>query len=180
MEKLLLLPSKEKKVQKAAIELETLNANFKSEEEKYKKRKQELQDIIKGYADKNNIEEFGFVWFDKVKKIKPIITKKITWDIKKLKKKLDPKVLNEVINKKYTINNMDELVTYLKSCGVDPKKFKKFIDVEETVNNKKIDELGQFGEIDMEQLSGCYELQANFSYVKISDLEAADAEGGNK
>ena len=165
MEKLLLLPSKEKNVRTAVIELKKLNARFKSDEEQYKKRKSELQDIIKGYADKHNVEEFGFNFGNVFTKVKPIITKKITWDIPKLKKKLSKEIFNEVVDKKYTINNMDDLITYLKSCGVDPKKFKKFVDVEETVN----------------KLSGCYELQANFSYVKISDLEAAeDAEGGNK
>ena len=180
MEKLLLLPSKEKKIQKAVIELEELNSNFKWEEEKYKKRKDELQNLIKGYTDKHNVEEFGFNFGNTFKKIRPVITKKITWDIKKLSEKLDKEVFNEVVKKKYTINNMDDLIRYLKSCGVDAKKFKKFIDVEESVDNKKIDELGQLGEIDIEQLSGCYELQANFSYVKISNLEAADAEGGDK
>lgn len=180
MEKLLLLPSKEKRIQKAVIELEELNMQFKSEEEKYKKRKNELQDLIKGYTDKHNVEEFGFNFGNTFKKIRPVITKKITWDIKKLSDKLDKEIFNEVVKKKYTINNMDDLIKYLKSCGVNAKKFKKFIDVEESVDNKKIDELGQLGEIDIEQLSGCYELQANFSYVKISNLEAADAEGGDK
>lgn len=180
MEKLLLLPSKEKKIQKAVIELEELNMQFKSEEDKYKKRKGELQDIIKGYTDKHNVEEFGFNFGNTFKKIKPIITRKVIWDIPKLSKKLDKELFNEVIKKKYTINNMDDLITYLKSCGVNPKKFKKFIDVEESVDNKKIDELGELGKINMEQLSGCYELQANMSYVKISNLEAADAEGGDK
>lgn len=180
MEKLLLLPSKEKQIRTAVIELEKLNAKFKSEEERYKERRSELQDIIKGYADKHNIEEFGFNFGNTFKKIKPIITRKITWDVEKLKSKINPKVFNEVVKKKYTINDMDDLIPYLKSCGVDPKKFKKFIDTECIVDNKKIDELGQLGEIDMEQLSGCYELQANFSYVKISNLEASDAEGGDK
>lgn len=180
MEKLLLLPSKERKIQKAVIELEELNMQFKSEEEKYKKRKNELQDLIKGYTDKHNVEEFGFNFGNTFKKIRPVITKKITWDIRKLSEKLDKEIFNEVVKKKYTINNMDDLIRYLKSCGVDAKKFKKFIDVEKSVDNTKIDELGQLGEIDIEQLSGCYELQANFSYVKISNLEAADAEGGDK
>lgn len=179
MEKVLLLPLKEK-VKKAVIELEELNSNFKWEEEKYKKRKSELQDIIKGYADKHNVEEFGFNFGNTFKKIKPIINKKITWDIGKLSKKVSKEILNEVVDKKYSINDMDGLIAYLKSCGVNPKEFKKFINVEKSVNNKKIDELGQLGEIDIEQLSGCYELQANFSYVKISNLEASDAEGGDK
>lgn len=180
MEKLLLLPSKEKKIKKAVIELETLNANFKSEEEKYKKRKLELQDLIKGYTDKNNVEEFGFVWLDKVKRIKPIIQKKIIWDMDKLSKKVRKSLLNEILDKTYTINDMNGLIDFLKDYDVDPKKFKKFINVEQKVNNKKVDELNALGELTYDDLAGCYELQANLSYVKISDLEASDAEGGDK
>ena len=180
MEKVLLLPSREKKVRKAVIELEELNVDFKNYEELYKAKKNKLQDIIKGYADKNKLEEFGFDTESGFKKVRPVISKKITWDIEKLSKKLDKKVLNEIINKKYSINDINGLITYLKSCGVNPKEFKKYLNVEETVNNKKVDELGQLGEIDIEQLSGCYELQANFSYVKISNLEASDEEDKNK
>ena len=180
MERVLLLPSKEKKIQKAVIELDKLNTQFKSEEEKYKKRKGELQDIIKGYADKHKYDEFGFNFGNSFLKVKPVIVKKILWDIPKLKKRLDKELVNEIVDKEYTINNMDGLINYLKSCGVNPKKFKQFIDVKEQVNNKKVDELNELGELDYDDLSGCYELQANFSYVKISNLEASDAEGGDK
>lgn len=171
MEKVSQLPSSPKgnQINRAVIELNGLNKIFKSQKENYEKRKSELQDLIKSYTDKHKIEEFGFQNGDTFYKARPIIQKKIIWYVDKLSKRLDKEILNEVVRKTYTINDFDGLVKYLKSCGVDPKKFKKFIDVKKEVDNKIIDELGQLGEIDLEDLSGCYELQANFSYIKISE-----------
>lgn len=181
MEKVSLLPLSPKgnQINKAVVELNSLNKIFKSQKESYEKRKSELQDLIKGYTDKHKIEEFGFQAGTTFYKVRPVIQKKIVWYVDKLSKRLDKEILNEVVKKTYTINDFDSLVLYLKSCGVNPKTFKKFIDVKKEVDNKKIDELGELGEIDIEKLSGCYELQANFSYVKISESEDNDGESSD-
>lgn len=162
------------KIIKTVKELDSLNKTFKDQEEKYKAEKDRLQKIIKDYTDESNLEEFDFNDNLSHYKVRPVINKKINWDIDKLSKKLDKEVLNEILVKEYSINDFGNLIEYLKSCGVDPKKFKKFIDVKKTVNNKKIDELSQLGDIKEDDLSGCYELQANFSYVKISLFDLQD------
>lgn len=171
MENLSLLPlsPKAKQLYKAVVELNTLNNEHKLNEEHYKKRKDELQGFINGYIEKRKISGFGFQDGKSFFTAKPIINKKIIWDIDKLSKKVDKEILNEVVDKTYTINDFDGLVEYLKSCGVNPKVFKKFINVKKEVNNKKVDELGHLGEINIKKLTGCYELQANFSYIKITE-----------
>lgn len=176
MENLLLLPASQTKIREASYKLNKINNDFKLYEKNYKEEKEQLQNIIKGYTDKNKIDEFGVKTKEGFFKIRPVINKKITWDIDKLSNKLDKEILDEVIIKQYSINDFDGLISYLKKCGVNPKKFKQFINVEKKVDNKKIDELGQFGEIDIEDLSGCFEIQATFSHVKISELEGFDAE----
>mgnify|MGYP007070231528 CR=1 FL=1 len=165
----------QQKIIKTVKELDSLNKSFKEQEERYKAEKDRLQNIIKEYTDKSELEEFDFDDESSHYKVRPIINRKITWDIDKLSEKLDKGILNEVIDKEYTINDFDSLIRYLKSCGVDPKKFKKFIDVKKSVNNKKIDELSQLGDISAEDIIGCYELQANFSYVKISLQELQES-----
>ena len=55
-------------------------------------------------------------------------TKKVTWLLDKLKQKLGKDVYSEVVDKTYTVNDMQRLSRYLKSCGGEPKKIKKFID----------------------------------------------------
>ena len=53
----------------------------------------------------------------------------------------------EVIDKTYVVSDMGGLIEYLKTCGVKPKEFKKFIEVQEVVNETKLDNAYQTGEI---------------------------------
>ena len=171
MESIFVSKKQKAKISKLISDLDSLNESFKAEKELYEAKKQTLQSEIKDYTDKNNWDKINVDIGNFNYQATPVINKKITWDLDKLSEKLDKEILNEITDKEYSINDFNGLVKYLKSCGVDPKKFKKFVDVKKTVNNKKIDELGQLGDIDIESLSGCYELQANFSYVKITKQE---------
>ena len=98
-------------------------------------------------------------------------TKKIVWLLDKLKKKLDKTTYNNIVNKTYTVNDIQGLIEYLKSCGVDPKKFKKFIDVEETVNEKEINRLYDTGKIKQSDVKGCYEVDMGEPYIRITELK---------
>ena len=66
---------------------------------------------------------------------------------------------------------MPGLVEYLKSYGVDPKKFKSFISAEEKVLSEKLEQLEALGEISKEDLAGCYEVKPRSSYLRISVAE---------
>lgn len=70
----------------------------------------------------------------------------------------------DVIDKSYTITDIDSLIIYLKSCGVDPKVFKSFINVTKTVDEKKLDKLADLGLIRKEQLEGCYTLKCKKTF----------------
>lgn len=103
--------------------------------------------------------------------IKSVRRKSIAWDAKKLKDALSKKVFSKIVHKTYTVNDMDGLVKYLKSCGVDPKKFKSFIDVETQVDSKEIDKLYSVGDITKDQISGCYTVEMSDPYIKITELD---------
>lgn len=98
-----------------------------------------------------------------------IRTKKVLWNLEKLKQKLGKKVSSEAIDKTYTINDMQGLVKYLKSCGVDPKKFKQFIDVKEELNETKLDTLFETGAFKKEVISGCYEVKMGEPYIRLKE-----------
>ena len=72
-----------------------------------------------------------------------------------------------VIDKSYTITDINRLIIYLKSCGVDPKVFKSFINVTKTVDEKKLDKLAELGVIRKEQLEGCYTLKRKKPYFTV-------------
>ena len=96
-------------------------------------------------------------------------TKKISWFVEKLKEKLDKKTYNEIVDKTYTINDIEGLIKYLKSCGVDAKKFKKFIEVNEEVDETKLNNLYDRGEIKKKQIEDCYEVKLGEPYIRITE-----------
>lgn len=102
----------------------------------------------------------------------------IEWFAEKLERKLPKPVAKKVIRKQYRIRDMRGLTAYLKSCGVDPKVFKTFIDVERTVDQKAVDQLGEVGEISVNQIAGCYVVKCLKPYftLKVKKGEGSDVE----
>lgn len=97
--------------------------------------------------------------------------KKVLWDINKLKERLGKECCKDIINKTYTINDIDGLIKYLKSCGVDPKKFKTFINVSEELDETKLNTLYETGAIRKESLAGCYDLEISEPYIRLTELK---------
>ena len=100
-----------------------------------------------------------------------IRTKKVTWLLDKLKQRLGKETYNDVVDKTYTINDMQGLVRYLKSCGVDPKTFKKFIDVDETLNETKLNTYYETGALKKEDIEGCYDVKMGEPYIRLTELK---------
>lgn len=80
----------------------------------------------------------------------------IDYDVEKLKKKLDSEVFNEIVRKTYVINDMPALIAVLKSYGVKPADFKKFIDVSQDIDRASVRRLYDTGDIGKDHLKGCY------------------------
>lgn len=95
--------------------------------------------------------------------------KKITWDLEALRKKLSKEKFTTVVNKEYTVVDMPGLVKYLKTCGVDAKKFKKFINVSETLDETKLDTMYETGKLKQEEIRGCYTVGMSEPYLRITE-----------
>lgn len=178
--------SKEK-AQELVVKLNDLNKNFKEVENKFKEETSKIKNQLKDYFSLENINSNKFLYKAGKYKNNPtgfsailVSPTKIIFDADKLEKKLKSKLgkdkLSLIISKKFIIDDFDGLIEYLKTCGVDAKKFKEFISVEKTVNNKKIDELSKIGEIDEEDVSGCYQVKTSESYFKITEGINIDAD----
>lgn len=100
-----------------------------------------------------------------------IRTKKVTWLLDKLKQKLGKDIYKDVVDKTYTINDIQGLIKYLKSCGVDPKKFKKFIDVDETLNETKLNTYYETGALKKSDIEGCYDVKMGEPYIRLTELK---------
>lgn len=95
--------------------------------------------------------------------------KKIAWDLEALRKKLSKEKFTTVVNKEYTVIDMPGLVKYLKTCGVDAKKFKKFINVSETLDETKLDTMYETGKLKQEEIRGCYAVGMSEPYFRITE-----------
>ena len=95
--------------------------------------------------------------------------KKITWNLEALRKKLSKEKFATVISKEYTVVDMPGLVKYLKTCGVDAKKFKKFINVSETLDETKLDTMYETGKLKQEEIRGCYTVGVSEPYFRITE-----------
>lgn len=157
------------------FELYNLNKNFKIEKDKYEANKVLLTSKIYEYIDKLKedtfIVESNGIERNKKLKVQKIVQKKVIFDIEKLKKKIDKKLLKKFIDKTYTINDFEGLVEYLKTCGVDPIKFKSYLQITENVNQKKLDQLSNLGVINEDDIKGCYEVKKNEGYIKFTEIE---------
>ena len=98
-------------------------------------------------------------------------TKKVTWLLDKLKQKVGKDIYSEVVNKTYTVNDMQGLIRYLKTCGVDPKKFKRFIDVTEELDETKLDTYYETGALKTKDIEGCYDVKVGEPYIRLTELK---------
>lgn len=98
----------------------------------------------------------------------------IEWNADRLEQRIPKKLAKQIIKKKYCIDNMHGLTEYLKSCGVDPKVFKKFLRIERTVDQKEVDRLSELGQLTVRDINGCYYVSCQKPYFTLSVKRAED------
>lgn len=143
--------------------------------------KQEFEDAMEelfGKVGGKSISFGGTIGGNGVLKVNRIEKTSIAWDAEKLSKRLPKSIARKCIRKKYRIQNMSGLVKYLKSCGVDPKEFKKYLSVEMTVDQAEVDRLGDVGQISVKSISGCYIVKCQKPYFTTSmSVKKDDGDG---
>ena len=95
----------------------------------------------------------------------------VKWDVDKLRKALNKEQFKRATTKECTITNLDGLVKYLKSCGVDPKKFKKYISVNTQVNADALEQMYAVGELTQKDVKGCYTTEMGEPYMRLTELK---------
>lgn len=168
-------------VKRQVVELFELEAKFKRIQQQYTIKKEKLSVAIRNfmYCNKGMNDEIEFFaqsgeMFSKENRnvrVRRIVPTTITWDADKLEKRLDKQVAQKIIQKQYTITDMDGLIAYLKSCGVSASKFKSFIAVTKTVDAKALEQLDAVGEIQHSDIKGCYSVKEKSSYLRLDVIE---------
>lgn len=75
-----------------------------------------------------------------------------------VRNKVSKEVYNKVVDKIVEIKDVDALIKTLKWYGVPPKEFKNHIKVSHKVDNEKIDNLIDLGQISIADIEGCYKV----------------------
>lgn len=105
---------------------------------------------------------------DEVLTVNKVEKTSIEWFPDKLDKRVTRPIARQIIKKKYTIADMNGLSEYLKSCGVDPKRFASYLSIEKTVDQGMVDQLGKLGKLSVNNISGCYIVKCQKPYFTIS------------
>ena len=176
----MVLPDKKDnlEVKRQVVELFRLEKQFSEMEKTYRDKKKKLTVAIKNYMYCNEGVRNKFQFWVKTKQgnnqmvtVKKIEPTSIVWDAEKLEQVLDKEDYKAIIEKTYTISDMEGLVTYLKSCGVSPRRFKSFIEVTRKVDESALEQLDAVGKIDREELEDCFTVNKKSSYLRISMTE---------
>ena len=146
---------------------------------RYNGMRKELGD----YIEENRIDELSTGVIEDKEFTGVILTAKIServsslvYDTDKLKERLDKETYNEVVDKTYTINDIDALISLLKSAGISPSTFKKLITVTEVADKARIQQLFSVGELSFDQIQGCYSATISKS-VNITKSKAKMQKG---
>lgn len=161
-----------KKYQQLAWGFYHKQQKMKSVQNKFNELKREFEEEMEYFFSSHNTKCMKFdsneLYGSDTLTIKMVERTSIEWDAEKLEKRVPREVARKVIRKQYTISDMSGLVRYLKSCGVDPNVFKKFVRVEKSVDQEEVDRLGDLGQIPVRAISGCYIVKCQKPYFTLS------------
>jgi hypothetical protein len=146
---------------------------FKVIEKAYKKKKDELKNAIDNFYYINKVpstlrfksEDNKYAF-----QITKVERTNIIFDEDKLEKKLkviDKNIVDDVIAKRYEIVDIEGLIKYLKKCGANPKKIKKFLCIEKKVNTQALNEFSELGLVDEASLKDTFQITKGATYFRI-------------
>lgn len=149
-------------------------ANFKKNEAEYKKCQIEFNEKMNEYFDGLSVNRRKNASFKlsngNVIKVTRVAPAKINWLPDKLRSKVTKPIWKQIAKKRYEISDIDGLISYLKTCNVNPKIFKSFIEVTETIDSKSIERLSELGKIKTNDIKGCYIVECSKPYYKLKEI----------
>lgn len=95
----------------------------------------------------------------------------VNYNIPKIKQIFDKGIVKRILTKRYEISDMEGLIKYLKSCGVNPKEFKRYIDVQESVNEQELEQMYSMGEIDKKQFRSCCDVDVGKTVFTLTEVK---------
>lgn len=147
----------------------------------------QLEDLTKQYADnklriqkyfdKNDVKTINVELDDKIANGTSIVVTKteaahIAYFMDVLKANLPKDTYDEIINKSYSINDIQGMISLVRKAGVDPVEFKKFIVTDTSINKERIKQLYDLGDITKDHLKNAYTAQI------VKSIRITERKGG--
>lgn len=108
-----------------------------------------------------------------------VVPTHVSWDPNKLKKKLPDEFVSDVIKRQRDLVDLQGLVNYMRSLGGNAKKFWSFFNTTEFVDTEQLDQLFDLGEIEWDDVSGCYSVSTKPSQYRVTSKEIEHDDEGH-
>lgn len=141
--------------------------NNKDDIEKLEKVNKGIATTILEYLDDLKTKSYSFITGDSEgdKNAKYTFTKaernKVSYDIAKVKEAIDKKTFNKIVDREF-IADYSKLVDLAKKYKISKEEIMECITVNESIDNKKVNELFNVGEIDINKLKGTFTIDTNY------------------
>lgn len=145
---------------------------FDEAKKKFDNSKKVFNQIADAYLEARELKQEEMTFDDApdvIVKVIKVVPSKVEFDIPKLKASLGKRKVDLILKRQYDIVDIDGLVSYLKEFNVDPRIFKSFLNVIEEVDKDELEQMEQLGEIEKDELSGCYEITYNAPYFRVTE-----------
>ena len=174
-------------VEEAVVRYNELQRKKKNIDQKFNDAKKKFYSIMDDAFDSGLFgDDVSSVEFNKVYnygepdektfsfKATRVIPTVIEWDVSKLKDKLSKDILSKVVKRNRELADLQGLVNYFKDLGGDPKIFWSFFETTEVVDQKALDQLEEVGDIEAEDVAGCFEVKVKSQSYRVTSKEVED------
>lgn len=162
----------EQEAQKKIKKFYEMKTRKKEIDSDFNKAKEDFYLMMEGVIDEyGEGSSYSFCHSNRDWKLTRSVPTKVMFDVDKLQSRLGKELSSKVVETKAVIEDLNGLVKYLKTCGVDPMVFRSFISVQKEVDKSALEQLEALGKIDKEDLVGTFEVTVGKPSYRITMKE---------
>lgn len=158
---------------KIKLQIEELIRDYKTKKGEYEKLGHDL-DFIKNriimLMDKAKEKSYVYIdpEFSKVPlKCSICERSEVKYDLDRARELLGSKKLKKIVDKSYGVADITKLIALSKEHGISPEELKSCLSVSEKVNNKKLDQLYDIGEVSAEEVQEFCQVSKTTRYITL-------------
>lgn len=139
-------------------------------QKKIEKEAEELKEELISELKKKSDKKYSVLSDANVVSFRLITRNNILYDIDKLKKKLTKKQRKQLITKNVKVVDYEGFAEVMKKHGVRFEEIRDYVKTEEKVSTERLKNMFDAGEIDLQEISDCYEIISS-EYLKTIGLD---------